>query len=99
MTDLISVEVAYAQPGRQHLLPLRLSPGATLGEAIRRSGILERCPEIDLAKNRVGVFGKLARADRVLKDGDRVEIYRPLIGDPKEIRRQLAAEGKTMGKR
>lgn len=94
----IAVEVAYALPDRQFVLPVTVPTGATLADAIDASGILARCPDIDLQKNRVGVFGKLAKLDRVLADGDRVEIYRPLVGDPKEIRRQLAAEGKTMGK-
>lgn len=94
----LAVEVAYARADRQFVLPVVVPAGATLADAIDASGILSRCPEIDLRVNRVGVFGKLAKLDRELADGDRVEIYRPLIGDPKEIRRQLAAEGKTMGR-
>lgn len=99
MADGGSVEVAYARADRQVVLTVEGGVGTTVEEAIRRSRILEQFPEIDLAVNRVGVFGKLVRLDRRLNAGDRVEIYRPLIGDPKEIRRQLAAEGKTMGKR
>ena len=96
--DRIHVEVAYARAERQFVIPVELPAGATLVDAVQASSIMTQCPEIDLEKQRVGVFGKLARLDRVLVDGDRVEIYRPLIGDPKEIRRQLAAEGKTMGR-
>jgi uncharacterized protein len=96
--ETLSVEVVYALPDAQPLIPLAVEQGTTLEQAVHASGLLQRYPDIDLAKNRVGVFGKLARLDRVLRDGDRVEIYRPLIGDPKEIRRQLAAEGRTMGK-
>lgn len=95
---MLAVEVVYACPDRQPVIALSVAPGTTLEQAVRASGILESFPEIDLGVNRVGVFGKLAKLDRVLADGDRVEIYRPLVGDPKEIRRQLAAEGRTMGK-
>lgn len=94
--DRIQVEVAYALPGEQVLLALEVDQGATLEQAIRRSGILERFPDIDLTVNKVGVFGKLAKLDAPLHAGDRVEIYRPLIADPKEIRKQRAAEGKRM---
>jgi hypothetical protein len=69
-----------------------------VAEAIERSGIIERFPEIDLAKNKVGIFGKLAKLDKVLQPGDRVEIYRPLIADPKEARKKRAAQGKVMKK-
>lgn len=96
--ETLRVEVAYARVDRQFVIPVEVDAGATLADAVAASGILARCPEIDLEKNRVGVFGKLAKLDRRLRDGDRIEIYRPLIGDPKEIRRQLAAEGKTMGR-
>ncbi len=92
------MEVVYARPDTQPVIMVEVESGATVEHAIRRSGVLERFPEIDLERNRVGVFGKLTRLDRRLGPGDRVEIYRPLLGDPKEIRRQLAAQGKTMGK-
>ena len=93
----IPVEVAYALPDRQALLPLLVPKGATVREAIEHSGILELFPEIDLGENRVGIFGRLCTADRVLEAGDRVEIYRPLLADPKEVRRRLAAEGRSIG--
>ena len=67
-------------------------------EAIESSGVLAKYPEIDLAKSKLGVFAKLAKPDSVLRDRDRVEIYRPLIADPKEVRKQRAAEGKVMKK-
>jgi putative ubiquitin-RnfH superfamily antitoxin RatB of RatAB toxin-antitoxin module len=60
--------------------------------------LLQKHPEIDLARNKIGIFGKLSKADAVLRDQDRVEIYRPLIADPKEVRKQRAAEGKVMKK-
>ena len=93
-TPAIRVEVAYAGPGRAILKTLNLAPGSTIGEAIRACGLLAECPEINLERNRVGIFGRLARLDAPLRNGDRVEIYRPLIADPKEARRRRAASGK-----
>jgi putative ubiquitin-RnfH superfamily antitoxin RatB of RatAB toxin-antitoxin module len=72
--------------------------GSTAEQAVRLSGILDKYPDIDLAKNKLGIFGKLSKADAVLRDRDRVEIYRPLIADPKEVRRKRAEEGKAMKK-
>jgi len=86
----INVEVAYALPEKQAILPLQVKPGTTLLEAIRLSGILEQFPEIDLEQAKFGIFSKLSPADTVLRDKDRVEIYRPLIADPKESRRRRA---------
>jgi len=97
-TDRIGVEVAYALPQEQALLLLEVPEGCTAEEAVRRSGILDKHPEIDLAQNKLGIFGKLSKADAVLRDRDRVEIYRPLIADPKEVRRRRAEEGKAMKK-
>ena len=94
--DQIAVEVCYARPEAQVVLALQVPRGTTLREAIEHSGILQRFPEIDLARNKVGIFGKLNKPDAVLHRGDRVEIYRPLIADPKEVRKQRAAEGKPM---
>ncbi|MGD2056888.1 MAG: RnfH family protein [Gammaproteobacteria bacterium] len=96
--DNITVEVAYALPDRQLILELSVAPGTTLGQAIQASGILERFPEIDLSRNKVGVFGKLGSLDTVLQGGDRAEIYRPLIADPKQVRKQRAARGKPTKK-
>lgn len=94
---LIVVEVAYASPKRQALLPLQVAKGTSAQRAIALSGILELFPEIDLEQQRIGIFGRLCTPDRVLEPGDRVEIYRPLLADPKEVRRRLAAEGRSMG--
>jgi putative ubiquitin-RnfH superfamily antitoxin RatB of RatAB toxin-antitoxin module len=96
--DTVHVEVAYARPDIQVILPVEVEEGTSLEEAIRRSGILDRFPEIDLTANKVGVFGKLSRLDAPLRPRDRVEIYRPLIADPKEVRKQRAADGKRMKK-
>jgi len=98
MSDLICVEVVYALPTKQELLTVKVAPGTTVRQAIEVSGILEKYPEIDLARNKLGVFAKLTKPDAVLRDRDRVEIYRPLIADPKEVRKQRAAEGKVMKK-
>lgn len=98
MSDKIQVEVAYAKMDEQTLLQLEVDADATIEQAVRQSGILERYPEIDLGKNKLGIFGKLAKLDTRLKAGDRVEIYRPLIADPKEQRKKRAAQGKQMKK-
>lgn len=94
----IRVEVAYALPERQMILALEVPAGATVREAIEASGILSRFAEIDLERNRVGIFSKPVSPEQVLQEGDRVEIYRPLKADPKEVRRRLAEEGRTMRK-
>ncbi len=97
-TEMIEVEVAYARPDEQAILTVRGEKGITAAQAIERSGILEHFPEIDLEKARLGIFGKVTKRDAVLNAGDRVEIYRPLIADPKEARKRRAAEGKQMRK-
>lgn len=98
MSNEILVEVAYALPKQQLILELMVPEGTTAEQAVDRSGIQVKFPEIDLAQNKLGIFGKLIKADTVLREKDRVEIYRPLIADPKEVRRQRAAEGKVMKK-
>ena len=98
MSELISVEVVYPLPQKQEIFVVKLPLGATVREAIESSGVLAKYPEIDLAKRKLGVFAKLVKPDTVLRDRDRVEIYRPLIADPKEVRKQRAAEGKVMKK-
>jgi hypothetical protein len=98
MADSIQIEVTYARPERQDVIHLKLPEGSTIGQAIEASGLPQRYPEIDLAKLKVGIYGKLSRLDTVLRERDRVEIYRPLIADPKEVRKQRAAEGKVMKK-
>lgn len=96
--EFIRVEVAYALPSEQIIIALDVPGGITLEEAIQRSGILTQFPDIDLNKNKVGIFSKICKKDQVLRNMDRVEIYRPLIADPKAIRKQRAAEGKAMKK-
>lgn len=96
MADSIRVDVAYALPDEQTIRNVSLPAGSTLADAVRASGVLDQHPQIDLGKAKVGIFGKLAKLDTVLRDGDRVEIYRPLIADPKEIRRKRAEAGRMM---
>jgi len=90
MSEDISVEVAYALPQKQEILTLKVRSGALVSEAIVQSGILRDFPEIDLVSAKVGIYGKPVKLDTVLRDKDRIEIYRPLIADPKEIRRKSA---------
>ena len=98
MSNKINIEVVYALPGEQTLLLQQVEEGETVAGAIRASGMLEKYPEIDLSTNKVGIFGKLVKPDNSLRDRDRIEIYRPLIADPKEVRRKRAEEGKAMKK-
>lgn len=84
------VEVVYALPEEQVLISLDVEQGTTAEQAVKLSGVLEKFPDIDLTKNKLGIFGKTTKADQVLRDKDRVEIYRPLIADPKESRRKRA---------
>lgn len=96
--DSVCVEVVYALPQQQELIRLKLPMGSTLQQAVEVSGLLQKYPEIDLEKNKLGIFGKLRKADTLLREHDRIEIYRPLIADPKEVRKQRAAEGKMLKK-
>jgi hypothetical protein len=93
----IEVEVVYALAERQALVVITVPSGATVGEAVERSGIAKQFPEQDLSACTLGIWGRLAASDQLLQDGDRIEIYRPLNIDPREARRQLATEGKSMG--
>ncbi|ADL55616.1 RnfH family protein [Gallionella capsiferriformans] len=98
MTDKINIEIVYALRDEQTLLKKAVPEGTTVLEGIQASGLLEKYPELDLAAHKLGIFGKLTKADAVLREMDRIEIYRPLIADPKEVRRRRAEEGKVMKK-
>ena len=98
MNETINIEVVYGLPHEQTLLKRSVPVGATVAEAIQLSGILQKYPELNLATSKLGIFGKLTKGDAVLRDKDRIEIYRPLIADPKEVRRKRAEEGKVMKK-
>ncbi len=98
MRDEITIEVLYAAAHSQTILRLRVISGTTVGKAIKQSGILEKFPEIDLGLNKVGIFGKLAKTEMILRDRDRVEIYRSLIADPKEARRRRVQAARSAKK-
>ena len=91
---LIHVEVVYALPHVQRVIKLAITPDTKVQETIEQSGVLEMYPEIDLKKNKVGVYSRNVRLDAMVHDGDRIEIYRPLIADPREIRRKRAEQAK-----
>jgi putative ubiquitin-RnfH superfamily antitoxin RatB of RatAB toxin-antitoxin module len=90
MPDTIRVEVAYGTPQRQVVLRVRVAANSTLAQAIEASGIRKEFPDLEVDPGRVGIFGRKAALDDPLRDGDRVEIYRPLLVDPKEVRRARA---------
>lgn len=94
-TETIRIEIVYALPEQACLLPLEVNPGTTIMQAIEMSGLLQQCPEIDLSRNKVGIFSKMKDLDTVLSDGDRVEIYRELKADPKEARRSRVEKNRT----
>lgn len=98
MRARLHLEVAYATPQKQLILECEVEPGTTPRDAARASGMAQHFPEIDIDQCELGVFGKLVGDDYELVDGDRIEIYRPLIADPKEVRRQRAARGLRTGK-
>ena len=94
MPDEILVEIAYALPEEQVIISIKVPIKYNVKQAIEKSDIQKKFPSIDLSKNKVGIFGKKTTLDHVLKNRDRIEIYRPLILDPKEMRRKRAAKKK-----
>ncbi len=103
--DLITVEVAYALPDRQKIIEVLVEPGTTAFQAAERSGIVKDFPEIDLNSAKMGLFGQALGVkglkpprEHELQSGDRVEIYRPLKADPKEVRRRRAEKAKNSEK-
>jgi putative ubiquitin-RnfH superfamily antitoxin RatB of RatAB toxin-antitoxin module len=98
MTEkMINVEVSYALPNKQQIIPLQVAEGTTVYEAASLSGIEKQFPELELASSKMGVFGKVVSKPKevTLNEGERVEIYRPLIADPKEVRKTRAAKVKA----
>ena len=87
----MKIGIAYALSKRQVWFDVELPDGATIQDAINRSGILKQFPDIDLAKQKVGIYSKLSKLDTVLNEGDRVEIYRPITCDPKTVPRKAKA--------
>ena len=98
MAETMNVEVCYALRDKQEVVRVRLPEGSTLQQGLEASGLLGKYPEIDIKKNKFGIWNKLSKPDAVLRDKDHIEIYRPLLADPKEVRKQRAAEGKVMKK-
>ncbi|KJY85329.1 protein RnfH [Vibrio galatheae] len=96
-SEMIHVEVVYALPHEQRVFNLVVNQAMTVEEIIAQSGVMELYPEIDLEKNKVGVFSRNVKLDTTLSDKDRIEIYRPLLADPKEIRRKRAEQAKAEG--
>lgn len=94
----LTIELIYALPDEQELITISIKDGATVEEAINASGILEKYPQIDLTATKVGIFSKATKLNEKLRDGDRIEIYRPLIADPKEMRRKKAQQKKESEK-
>ncbi len=92
--ETMMVEVAYALPEMQSLLSVEVDNGCTAIDAVKQSGILELHTDIELEQIQMGIFSKACNEDQILQAGDRVEIYRPLIADPKEVRKKRAAEAK-----
>ncbi|MCW8335504.1 RnfH family protein [Vibrio sp. SCSIO 43135] len=96
-SEMIHVEVVYALPQEQRVFTLVVNNSMTVEEIIQQSGVMSLYPEIDLAKNKVGVFSRNVKLDATVRDKDRIEIYRPLLADPKEIRRKRAEQAKAAG--
>lgn len=98
MADVILIEVAFALPQRQSLLSVSVPADATVRAAIESSGILRMYPEIDLTQHKVGIWSRTVRLEDTLTAGDRIEIYRPLIADPKDMRKKRADKAKEEGR-
>lgn len=96
--ETIQIEVVYGLAHKQKLLSLLVSQGTTVEEAISESGIIALFPEIDLSENKVGIWNKAVKLSTVLESLDRIEIYRPLIADPKEVRKRRAEKAKLEGR-
>jgi putative ubiquitin-RnfH superfamily antitoxin RatB of RatAB toxin-antitoxin module len=95
----MKVEVAYALRDRQWLIALEVGEGATAADALRASGLLQQRPELIGRSLTLGIAGRIVAPELGLREGDRLEVQRPLLADPKEVRRRLAVEGKVMGRR
>ena len=95
---LINIEVAYALPTKQTIIDVAIHENATVEEAIEASNVLEQFPDIDLKATKVGIWSRVVKLRDTLTDGDRIEIYRPLIADPKEIRKRRAEKAKEEGR-
>ena len=96
--EQLHIEIVYGLPNKQELLSLPVAQGTTVEQAITESGILDLFNDIDLSVNSVGIWNKMAKLSDQVKDLDRIEIYRPLIADPKEVRKRRAEKAKEEGR-
>jgi len=94
VAEAVDVQVAYALPDRQLVVPVRVEAGTRVTDAIRQSGILAQCPQIDLSQAKLGIYGRRVPGDHIVSAGDRIEIYRALVADPKTARRQRAGQAR-----
>jgi hypothetical protein len=97
-SEMYQIEVAFGLPHKQQLITLNVAPGTTVEQAIQQSGILSIFPEIDLSKNAVGIWNRVVKLTDTVENGDRIEIYRPLMADPKEVRKKRAEQAKQAGR-
>lgn len=97
-SETLTVEVAFALPEVQKIVRVQLPNGSKVQDAVNAAGLAREFPEYDFSSLKLGIWSKLVKADAALRDRDRVEVYRPLIADPKEVRKQRAAAGKVMKK-
>ncbi|AZZ98728.1 RnfH family protein [Pseudoalteromonas sp. R3] len=95
---MIQVEVVFALPEKATTLSVDVAEGTSVEQVVLQSGILERCPEIDPTNLSLGVWNRTVKLNHVVRDGDRIEVYRPLIADPKEARRRRAEKAKEEGR-
>lgn len=98
MSEKIIVEVAYATPEKQLILTVQVDAGTSVEQCIKQSGIEQHFAEIDLSQQKVGIWNKAVKLDATPRDGDRIEIYRALIADPKAVRKRRAEKAKEEGR-
>ena len=98
MSELCTIEVVYGTPEKQEIITLEVPLETSVEDCITQSNVQKMFPEIDLAENKVGIWNRTCRLNDTVKDGDRIEIYRPLIADPKEVRRLRAEKAKAEGR-
>lgn len=98
LQEQLIIEVVYGTPTRQEIISCIVEPNTTIEQAILASGIVDEFPEIDLAVNNVGIWNRVAKLTDIVKDLDRIEVYRPLLADPKEVRKRRAEKAKEEGR-
>jgi len=98
VSEQLAIEVVYGTPTRQEIISTTVGKNTTVEQAILSSGIIEEFPEIDLAVNNVGIWNRAVKLGDIVKDLDRIEVYRPLLADPKEVRKRRAEKAKEEGR-